>query len=460
MPFFRREGISLRDTGAPQPPRLRTLASLRHLLAHGLGPPETHFLLTLAALTGFAGAMASVAFRESIRGLEWLISGRSDGLVAIAESLPDWERLLAPAIGGLIAGLILQVLGGLLTGRRNTDYMEAAATGDGWISVRQSLVNGLSSLCTVASGGAIGREGAMVQLAAMAGSAIGRIARFPSDKLRLLVACGAAAGLASAYNAPIAATVFVAEIVLGSIDMKNMGPLIVSSVIANTTVHRFLGYAPVYDIPHFHFVSNGELGLYVLLGLVAGHLAPAFLALLTRSTHGFRRLRIPLALRMAAGGLLVGAISIYEPQVWGNGYSVVNSILHGHWLWQALLSVLVLKILATACSIGSGAVGGAFTPTLFVGAALGALFGDAVHSLFPASTAPENAYAVVGMGAMLAGTTYAPLMSILMVFELTGDYQIVLPLMLACVTAHFTVQRYRGARSIYAESLLPRDVSR
>lgn len=299
----------------------------------------------------------------------------------------------------------------------------------------------------------------MVQLSAMAASAIGRIIGFQRNNLRLLVACGAAAGLASAYNAPIAATMFVAEIVLGSIDMKNVGPLIISSVIANATVHRFLGYAPVYDIPNFHFVSNWELGLYVLLGLLAGHLAPAFLALLKRSTQWFRRMPAPLYVRMAAGGFLVGAISAYEPQVWGNGYSVVNSILHSHWLWQSLLTVLALKLLATAFTIGSGAIGGAFTPTLFVGAALGALYGGAAHALFPFSTAPQSAYAVVGMGAMLAGTTYAPLMSILMVFELTGDYQIVLPLMLACVTAYYTVQRYRGAMSIYAESLLPRDVS-
>lgn len=443
------------------PPKIPPLSSvsLNNLLKLSLGPKEMHILLMLAALIGFVGALTSVVFRESIRGLEWLITRHDGGLVALAAALPVWERLLIPALGGAIGGFILQGIGGRLRGRTNTDYIEAARTGDGWISVRQSLVNGLSSLCSVATGGAIGREGAMVQLSAMAASAIGRIIGFQRNNLRLLVACGAAAGLASAYNAPIAATMFVAEIVLGSIDMKNVGPLIISSVIANATVHRFLGYAPVYDIPNFHFVSNWELGLYVLLGLLAGHLAPAFLALLKRSTQWFRRMPAPLYVRMAAGGFLVGAISAYEPQVWGNGYSVVNSILHSHWLWQSLLTVLALKLLATAFTIGSGAIGGAFTPTLFVGAALGALYGGAAHALFPFSTAPQSAYAVVGMGAMLAGTTYAPLMSILMVFELTGDYQIVLPLMLACVTAYYTVQRYRGAMSIYAESLLPRDVS-
>jgi H+/Cl- antiporter ClcA len=162
---------------------------------------------------------------------------------------------------------------------------------------------------------------------------------------------------------------------------------------------------------------------------------------------------------MALGGLVVGAISVYEPQVWGNGYSVVNAVLHDPWAWQALLTVLVLKMIATAATHGSGAVGGAFTPTIFVGAMLGALFGTVVNAVFPDGTALPNAYAVVGMGAMLAGTTHAPLMSILMVFELTMDYRIVLPLMLAVVTAHYVARSYTGVRPMYAESLLPREKS-
>jgi H+/Cl- antiporter ClcA len=251
-----------------------------------------------------------------------------------------------------------------------------------------------------------------------------------------------------------------AEIVLGSIALEHIGRLVVGSVIANATVHRFLGHAPVYATPNFRFVSNWELVLYLLLGLVAGQLAPRFPKLLDLASHGFKRLPVPLYARMALGGLLVGAISVYEPQVWGNGYSTVNSVLHASWPWQALATVLILKLLATAATIGSGAVGSAFTPTLFVGAMLGALFESLTGALFPAGIAAPSAYAVAGMGAMLAGTTQAPLMSILMVFELTLDYPIVLPLMLACITAHYTALQYPGAKSIYAESLLPREGSR
>ncbi|MGE5153378.1 MAG: ClcB-like voltage-gated chloride channel protein [Bdellovibrio bacteriovorus] len=429
----------------------------RIVQALALGPGTRSGLLVLAALSGVLGAAVTVLFREAIHGLEWLIGGDQGSLVVIAEGLPPWQRLLLPGLGGLIAGLVLQEIGGRLRGPATTDYMAAVAVGDGWISVRHSLVKAASSLFTVASGGSIGREGAMVQLSAMVASALGRLGRFPTDRLRLLVAAGAAAGLASAYNAPLAASMFVAEIVLGSIAIEHIGPLIIAAVVAGVTVHDILGYAPVYQIPEFHLVSDWELGLYLLLGLVVGHMAPLFLQLLERSHQAFGRIPLPLAGRLALGGLLVGLISVYEPQVWGNGYSVVDAVLKAPWAWQTLLTVLVLKMFATAATHGSGAVGGAFTPTLFVGAMLGALFGTLVQAAIPVGTAPPNAYAVVGMGAMLAGTTHAPFMSILMIFEMTMDYAIVLPLMLAVVTAHYTARRYTGVRPMYAESLLPRE---
>lgn len=422
-----------------------------------LGRGELLVLLLLSALVGVLGAGATVLFRESMGLLERLLGGDGAGLVELAQHLAPWQRLLLPAAGGLLAGLILQQIGGRLRGRTSTDYMEAVALGDGWISVRHSLVRAVSSLVTVVSGGSIGREGAMVQLAAMLASVVGRLSRFPRDRLRLLVAAGAAAGLAAAYKAPIAATLFVAEIVLGSIALEFIGPLIIASVVASVTVHDLLGYSPAFVVPHFTLVSDWELGLYLLLGLAAGHLAPVFLRLLEVAHQGFARLPVGLGWRLALGGLVVGGISVYEPQVWGNGYSVIATVLQAPWPWQALLTVLLLKMLATAATHGSGAIGGAFTPTLFVGALLGALFGTLVHGLLPMATGPASAYAVVGMGAMLAATTHAPLMAILMVLEMTLDYPVVLPLMLAVVTAHYTARGHPGVRPMYAESLLPRE---
>ncbi len=414
---------------------------------------EIHVVLLLAALIGLLGAAATVGFRMAIRGVEWVFTGHTSGLVEAAESLLWWQRLAVPVAGGLLAGGILQLGLRLVRGRTTTDYMEAVAVGDGVLDVRTSLVKSASSLATIGSGGSIGREGSMVQLAALVGSVAGRLLPHSESRMRLLVACGAAAGLASAYNAPIAGSLFVAEIVLGSIAMENLGPLIVSSVVASATVHKMLGFAPVFAIPPLHFVSGWETLFYLALGVVCGAAAPLFLFVLTEVEKGFARLPLPLFAKLALGGAIVGALSVARPEIWGNGYSVVTEILHARLAWQIVAAVLVLKVVATAATAGSGATGGVFTPTIFVGASLGFLLGTTVHAVFPGATAGPDTYAVVGMGAFLAATTHAPVMSILMIFEMTLDYEIVLPLMLGCVMAYYVARSHLNSESIYARSL-------
>ena len=421
-----------------------------------LGQEELTGLVFWAALTGFAGALASVLFREGIRLFERLLTGESGGLVQAASELHGWHRVAAPMMGGLSAGLVLHFGARFLDARRSVDYMEAVVVGDGAIAARPTLLRSLSSLFTIGSGGSIGREGPMVQLAALLGSKIGLLSRAPVPRRRLLVACGAAAGIAAAYNAPIAGALFVAEIVLGSIAMESFGPILVASVTANVTIHRFLGYGPVFAIPPLQFGANWELVTYGLLGVLLGHLAPPFLALLEWTKARFAVLPIPVYLRLALGGLVVGLVSLWFPQVWGNGYSVIGTILTGQLAGSLLLMLFVAKVFSTAATVGSGAVGGIFTPTLFIGAAVGALANALVHLVLPAAAASTpGAYALVGMGGLLAATTHAPLMSILMVFEMTLDYDVVLPLMLACVTAHYTAKVYRSGRSVYHDALQP-----
>jgi len=432
----------------------------RWWIRHDLSFASLHGFLLWAGLIGFGGALVTVGFREAIQWVAYFLTGRMGRFSEIAAALPLWHRLLIPTLGGLVAGLILQYGMNLARGRRTTDYMEAVTLGDGFISVRASLVKCASSLFTIGSGGSIGREGAMVQLAAMLGSTLGRILRFPAPTRRQLVACGAAAGIASAYNAPLAGAIFVAEIVLDSFQLESIAPIIVSSVIANATVHGLLGYEPVYQIPTLHVGESWELLFYLILGLLAGHLAPTFLWALDKSQNLYQRRGIPIFLRLGLGGFVVGLISMHYPQVWGNGFSVVNSILHSPWTAAALLDVLVCKIFATTAMVGSGAVGGVFTPTLFCGAALGALVGNCLTQIFPWMDASATAFAVVGMGAFLAGTTHAPLTSILMVFEMTRQYEMVLPLMLACVAAHYAAKMYRHGKSVYAESLTGKRVGR
>ena len=325
-------------------------------------------MLLWAAVVGFLGAVATVLFRECIYGLQLLLTGQSGSFVAMAKSLPWSMRLLLPTAGGLVAGAIL-VLAKRMPSSATSDYMEAVAIGDGNIPVRQSLLRSLSSLATVVSGGSIGREGPMVQLAALAASLVGRVTHFNPARLRLLVACGAAAGITSAYNAPIAGAFFVTEIVLGAIVMESFGPVVVASVVANITMRELPGYHPAYEMPPFPPIAGIEIVWFVLLGIMAGVAAPQFLRLLGFSKKLFTKTALPLPLRLGLGGLLVGLISVWVPEVWGNGYSVVNSLLHTPWVWWSVLLLLLLKVVATAITTGSGAVGGIFTPTLFVGAA-------------------------------------------------------------------------------------------
>ena len=406
-----------------------------------------------AALIGVCGAFTGVAFRASVRLVQRLLTGSSAGLVETAELLPWWARIAVPTIGGAIAGMLLWGGQRVLRQTRRVDYMEAVAVGNGQLGARAALLQAASSFFSIGSGASIGREGPLVQMAATVASKIGQWTQAPVPRLRLLVACGAAAGVAAAYNAPIAGALFVAEVVLGSIAMESFGPLIVASVVSDATTRHFLGYGPVYQVPHINFGASWELALFGLLGVLLGHGAPPYLALLERARLSFGRLHWPLPVTLAVGGLIVGVISVAVPQVWGNGFSVVNDMLNDKLALDLLAVVLVAKLVSTAASVGSGANGGILTPTLFVGAAFGALFAHVLHLIDPHLSSQQAAYAVVGMGAFLAATTHAPLTSILLIFEMTLDYEVVLPLMLACVTAHYVASIYRRGESVYTRAL-------
>ena len=415
-------------------------------------PSDLQITLAWAGVIGFGGALTSIAFRSATSALHKLMTGsQTPGLVESFLALSWWERLTIPAIGGFAAGLVLYFGARWRGGVTTSDYMEAVVLGDGKISGRRSLVKCLSALFTIASGGSIGREGPLVQLSSLVASFIGRVRHWSTPRLRLLVGCGGAAGIASAYNAPIAGALFVAEIILGSVAMEIFGPLVFASVISTLTVRGFLGSDPIYAIPHFQLNSNWEILPYVILGLALGAVAPWFLRLLNATQLWVSRIPVPVFVKMLAGGIVVGALAVFHPEVCGNGYSAVDTILAGHWTWEIVLVILLSKVLATAATFGSGAVGGVFTPTLFVGASLGYLFGVATAQL-PSLAINPSAFALVGMGAFLAATTHAPIMAIIMIFELTLDYQIILPLMLACVIGYYTSVSLEK-RSIYSEAL-------
>ncbi len=441
------------EASGPLRPAIRRLLRLWVWFAETFHPDEFQLTLAWAGVIGFFGALTSIGFRYVTSVVHMLLTGNN--VARMAESfaqLPLWQRLVTPAVGGLLAGLVFYFGTRWSSSTTTTDYMEAVVVHDGRISVRRSLIKCLSAMFTVASGGSIGREGPLVQLSSLVASIVGRWRNWPAIRLRLLVACGAAAGIASAYNAPIAGSLFVAEIILGSLAMEIFGPLVFASVIATLTVRAFLGAAPLYEIPSFRLNSSWEIIPYVALGFFVGFVAPWFLRLLRGSEKVFALISAPIFIKMFIGGAIVGALAVFYPEICGNGYSAVNSILRGDWLWGSLLLILVFKMLATGATFGSGAVGGVFTPTLFVGASVGFLFGNIEQHLVPGLPMNPSAFALVGMGAFLAATTHAPVMAIMMIFELTLDYEIILPLMLACVIAYYTSLRIEP-RSIYSDSL-------
>ena len=452
--------MTLPDPQQPPAPsrregRLLRLLKVRVWVFEHFRPSEQAVTLFWAGLIGFLGATSSLAYKAAVEGVHRLVTGHSGSYVETFAHLSWWERLLIPAAGGALAGLVLQLGRRIVPQRHSTDYMEAIVIGEGVVPVRATAVKCASALFTIASGGSIGREGPLVQLSSMLASVVGRLRSFPTVRKRLLVACGAAAGIAAAYNAPIGGAMFVAEIILGSVAMESFGPLVFASVISTLTIRHFYGSGPLYQMymPAANLNTTWEIIPYMLLGLVAGVMAPWFLRLLRGSEAAFSKLNAPPSVRLTLGGLLVGAMAMLHPEVCGNGYSTLNELLHGGWLWQTLLVILAFKLFATAVTFGSGAVGGVFTPTLFSGACLGYLFAQGVQTFWPGPPLAPIAFAVVGMGAFLAATTHAPLMAIIMLFELTLNHQLILPLMLACVIAHYASLAFEK-RSIYADSLL------
>ena len=444
---------------SPKAPKVRPhvlpLLKARVWLEEHFRPTELQGTLLWAGLVGFTGAVASLLFRMATNGIHLLLTRSDLGLVESFSAMNPWQRLITPAVGGALAGATILYGMRLSKQKNSTDYMEAVVLGEGNVPFRSSLVKSASALLTIATGGSIGREGPLVQLAAVLASLPGRFRHWAPPRKRLIVACGAAAGIASAYNAPISGAMFVAEIVLGSVSMESFGPLVFASVVATMTIRAspLMGFGnPLYEVTPFKLNANWEILPYAGLGVVAGIAAPWFLRFLRLCETAFEKSQMPLIPRLATGGALVGVLAVFRPEVAGNGYSSIDGILHNQWTWEVVLMIFIFKVLATGATFGSGAVGGVFTPTLFVGSGLGYLLGYGFHTIWPHAALTPSAFALVGMGAFLAATTHAPVMAMLMVFEITLDYAIILPLMMGCVIAYYLSVGIEPA-SIYSESL-------
>jgi CIC family chloride channel protein len=409
-------------------------------------------LLLIAALVGVLGGLGAVAFKDLSNRFTDLIIGSEPSFLEACLRLPWYMRLLIPTAGGLFAGLVLYLLPREGKGHGISEIMEAVSIRGGVLSFRVAMIRSLSSLMSIGTGASIGREGPIVQIAAMFGSKLGQYLKVSKENISILVGCGVASGLAAAYNVPIAASFFVMEIIIGNFAIEIFAPLVVSSVVSTLVYRKIFGNDPVYGTPHFTLISEWELIAYIVLGLLAGIAAAMFRESLRISEREFGRIKAPLYVKSMLGGLLIGIIGLGFPHVWGNGFNAINSILKNQMGFNLMFILFYLKIFATSGSVGSGASGGVFTPTQFVGASLGGFIGFVAHEAFPNHVAFSSAYALVGMGCLMAGTTYAPIMSILMIFEMTLDYEIILPLMLSCIVSSMVARQFHRD-SIYTEKL-------
>ena len=429
-------------------------------------------MVLVAIVVGLLGAVGAVVFRLLIRlvqafffeGSEGLTQLLEDGLLAeatdplaAASALSWYWRLAIPAIGGLLVGPLIWFFAREAKGHGVPEVMAAVALRGGIIRPRVVAVKALASAISIGSGGSVGREGPIVQIGSALGSTLGQLLKLPAAQLRVIVGCGAAAGIAATFNAPIAGALFATEVVVGNFAVAQLSPIVISSVVA-TVVSRFaLGNHPAFPVPPYELVSPFELAPYMAVGLVSGLVAIVFIRSLSFSEDFFEKLAVPEYLKAGIGGLIVGGIGVWLPNVFGVGYGTISMALTQTLPVVMLGALLLAKIVATSVTIGSGGSGGIFAPSLFLGAMTGGFLGSFIHQWFPEATASSGAYALVAMGAVVAAATHAPMSAILIIFELTQTINIIPPLMAACVTSTL-VSTFISRESIYTSKLLRRGI--
>ena len=426
------------------------LASLLHTGRDGL-------TIALACGVGLLVGVAAIAFHELLHLVQRIALG-SDSPLSALPGLAWYWKVGLPALGGALVAPIVYKWAVEAKGHGVPEVMEAVALRGGIMRARVAFAKALASAVTIGMGGSTGREGPVIQIGSALGSTCGQILHLSPERIRTLVGCGAAGGIAATFNAPIAGAFFALEVILGNFAIPAFAPIVLSSVLATAVSRAYLGDSPAFVVPEYTLVHYGEVPLYAVLGMLMGLVAVVFIWALYKSEDLFEHSRIPPLARTTVGGFCVGGLLLIAPEVYGTGFEAMYRLLHETIEWQILIFLFLLKLLATCITLGSGASGGIFSPSLFLGVVAGGLFGQLVHFVFPSVTATPEAYAMIGMGAVVAGTTHAPVTAILMLFELTGGYQIILPVMIACTLSTVTA-RYLHPHSIYTLKLARRGVS-
>ncbi len=431
-------------------------------------PPQA-VLLTTALIVGVGTGYGAVAFRYLIRLVDWL---GYDWFPSVTQSWGVSYVLIIPTLGGLIVGPMIYFFAREAKGHGVPEVMEAVALKGGRIRPVVAIVKSLASSLSIGSGGSVGREGPIVQIGSALGSTLGQLLHLSDDRIRNLVACGAAGGIAATFNAPIAGVIFALEVILGEFSVQRFGTVVISAVAASAIGRAVFGDVPAFAVPiEYGLASAWEYLFYLVLGILAALVGVIFVRALYWSEDVFERWKsVPEWVQPAIGGALLGAIALLyplvtgvhwerSPQIFNVGYQVIEQALSNQLAVSALLVLLVLKLIATSLTLGSGGSGGIFAPSLFMGAMLGGAFQYLIQMIFPAITAPPGAYALVGMGAVFAAAAHAPITAVIILFELTGDYRIILPLMLTVVVATLVAQPLLKGESIYTLKLTRRGVN-
>ncbi|SDP41146.1 chloride channel protein, CIC family [Pedococcus dokdonensis] len=427
---------------APVPSRSRRLVGLSVGRAGIWLRSSSTGLLVLSLTVGAAAALFAVAFRWLIGAFTRLFSGHLDYAAspgAAHPSLPGlgrWFVLATPVVAGLLYGPLVQRFAREARGHGVPEVMYAVAHRGGRIAPQVAAVKALASALCIGGGGSVGREGPIVQIGSALGSTAGRLGRLSEPRLRVLVACGAAAGISATFNAPLAGVFFAMELILADFTSQAFGMVVLASVTSSVIGRAALGDVPFLELPAFTVTGPHEYLFFAALGLLAGLVGVTFTRVLYAVEDGCDALwRGPEWLRPAVGGLALGLVLLVLPQMYGVGYPVLGDAIDGRYAVAFLLILMVGKMVATSLTIGIGGSGGVFAPSLFIGAMLGAAFGETLHLIAPGVSGPVGAYGLIGMGAVFAGAARAPITAVVMLFELTGEYTVILPLMTAIVLA-------------------------
>ncbi|NOY52146.1 MAG: chloride channel protein [Deltaproteobacteria bacterium] len=427
---------------------------------HAFRISDQTFLVLTSFFVGVVSGLAYIALRKTVDTVHEIIVVRGDQLIGLIHH--HWAFLLVPLIpmaGALLLIPLLKLFPNEIGGYGFPNFLEEVNIRGGIIKLRAILLKMLGPALTIGSGGSAGLEGPIAQIGGAIGSNTGQFFKVSGNRMKILIACGTAGGIAATFNAPIAGVFFALEIVLlGDFTLTNFAPIVISSGIATVISRGYFGANPIFQVREYSVVSNWELFLYVVMGVQIGISAVIYIFMFYKTADFFESLRIHPLVKPIIGAFFVGAIGIFYPQIMGHGYETINKALRGEIFYGLMILLVLLKMIATSLTLGSGGAGGMFGPALYIGVMIGGGYGGIVHHFFPAHTAPVGAYALVGMGAFLAAVTHAPLTAIFLLFELTQDYRIILPVMFASVIGTL-IARALKHDSIDTEALSRRGIN-